>query len=339
MSPDRMIFLISVAVVISIITALSPVAGSEAMELSLIREAKISTLSQAFSDHEDGNQKMEASGVMVNDEFFLVVFDNTDKIARIHKSLLPHPDNGFLPGIRQVTVPLNEKGYEGITSSGDTLYALIEGHGKKHGAVVAYEMNGTSGQLQILNMGDTPLVDARDKGFEGLAHVSMDGNNYLLALCEGNLCKRDGPKNGGRLQVFERSHSGWRKTRTIALGDAADFEDYSGISIRPDGRMAIVSQEDSTVWIGWLLTQNGEWTITTEKILNFPRAVEVSCFGETYASKKGKPIKIYRYIEGVAWVDENTLVTVSDRRKKHKKKKSQRYRCKDQSIQVFSIPQ
>ena len=47
------------------------------------------------------------------------------------------------------------------------------------------------------------------------------------------------------------------------------------------------------------------------------------------------PGKDYGNVEGVAWLSSDTLVAVSDRRKKDQPK---RFAAKDQSIHVFRIP-
>jgi hypothetical protein len=83
-----------------------------------------------------------------------------------------------------------------------------------------------------------------NKGFEAVAHVRRNRQDYLLALCEGNKCKcgsKGRKPGGGRVHVFEREKKRWAHAGTIALPASLPFVDYSGMSI-DNGRVAIVSQ-------------------------------------------------------------------------------------------------
>ncbi|MBT8468922.1 MAG: hypothetical protein KJN97_09250 [Deltaproteobacteria bacterium] len=95
----------------------------------------------------------------------------------------------------------------------------------------------------------------------------------------------------------------------------AEFEDYAGISYR-DGRLAVVSQSSARVWIAEVDRKARLLVDGSQAIYRFP--------------KKG-----YCNVEGVAWLSEDTLVCVSD-----KKKGRQPEKCaeKDQSIHIFRIP-
>lgn len=87
------------------------------------------------------------------------------------------------------------------------------------------------------------------------------------------------------------------------------------------GRVVVTSQEDSAIWIG-------QMNMTTFEIegegttLHFPRS-EDGCNA------------IYCNIEGVQFIDEVRIMTVSD-----KAKKDQPWGCvaKDQSVQIFALP-
>ena len=104
-------------------------------------------------------------------------------------------------------------------------------------------------------------------------------------------------------------------SRSIELPAEAQFKDYSALAYR-DGRLAIVSQESARLWVAQVHTRT--------------RLVPKS--GAVYRF----PGKRYRNVEGIAWLSEDTLIAVSDRRKKH-----QPASCgaTDQSIHVFRIPE
>ena len=99
------------------------------------------------------------------------------------------------------------------------------------------------------------------------------------------------------------------------------FVDYSGMSL-DSGRVAIVSQVNSMLWVGHL--DEADWTWRNEgQLYEFPR------------SNNGA-IQ-YGNIEGVGWITSTRLVTVSDKRKK-KNQPDKELSEKDQSIHIFEIP-
>jgi hypothetical protein len=89
-----------------------------------------------------------------------------------------------------------------------------------------------------------------------------------------------------------------------------------------NGRVTIVSQVSSMLWVGNL--NEADWTWRDEgQLYEFPR------------SKNGE-IQ-YGNIEGVGWITPTRVVTVSDRRKK-KSQPDAALSEKDQSIHIFEIP-
>jgi hypothetical protein len=146
----------------------------------------------------------------------------------------------------------------------------------------------------------------------------------VLALCEGNKCK-SGKKGrepgGGRVQLFEKKKKNWQHAGTIALPTTVPFVDYSGMSI-DHGRVAIVSQVNSMLWVGQF--DEADWTWRDEgRLYNFPRSADGSI--------------LYGNIEGVGWLSPTRIVTVSDRRKKSEQP-DKALTEKDQSIHIFDIP-
>ena len=146
----------------------------------------------------------------------------------------------------------------------------------------------------------------------------------MLALCEGNKCKggNQGRKpGGGRVLLFEKKRKCWLHSRTISLPRSLPFVDFSGMSI-DNGRVAIVSQVNSMLWVGQL--DEPDWTRRNEgQLYEFPRSENGSIR--------------YGNIEGVGWISPTRIVTVSDRRKK-KDQPDKGLSEKDQSVHIFEIP-
>jgi len=87
------------------------------------------------------------------------------------------------------------------------------------------------------------------------------------------------------------------------------------------GRVAIVSQVNSMLWIGHL--DEAEWSWRDEgQLYEFPRS---NNGGIQYGN-----------IEGVGWISPIRIVTVSDRRKK-RNQPDEELSKKDQSIHIFEI--
>lgn len=282
--------------------------------LELVCERKIRDL----LPHSKPTERWEASGVLVRDGHCFVVFDDRVKIARLADDLRPN-DSNRLVGMSHV-----ECGYEGIAynATKERYYLLVEA--RKHGngcyksSIVEYD-----GKFKYLK--DRPLdfpFESNNKGFEAVAHVERDGQDYLLALCEGNKCKcgkKGRVPGGGRVQVFEKKKNSWRHFDTVALPTSVQFIDYSGMSI-DRGRVAVVSQVSSMLWIG----QFEDWTWRDAgQLYEFPRFEDGSIQ--------------YGNIEGVAWITPTRTVTVSDRRKKSCQPEKVLTE-KDQSVHIFDIP-
>lgn len=277
-------------------------------KLKLIREKKIYRLVPGWKK----SDRLEASGVaLLDEETALVIFDSLNLIACIDLSLQPSKKNRFIaaPGIGE--------GFEDIAIDHEEkrVYCVIETmedtDGKYRGFVSEYDHEGKFQRCERLETTFT----SPNKGFEGLAFLRRGGKQILYAMCEGNLCT-DAKSGGGRIQAFTRTFEGsWLWSHEVKLPESAEFEDYAGVSYR-DGRLAVVSQASARLWIG-SVDENAR------------KFVEGS--GSTYRF----PGKGYCNVEGIAWLNDDTLVAVSDQ-----KKKQQPDRCgkKDQSIHIFRLP-
>ncbi|MGH4034043.1 hypothetical protein ACQB60_34500 [Actinomycetota bacterium Odt1-20B] len=297
-------------------------------ELRLVKEAKIQDL---IGD--SAGSRLEASGVLYRDGVFLVVCDNLTSLIRISSELSPKsPENGVLQvpnrrkaaGRSQSGKGTEAEGYEDLAHDPvkDRYFTLSEAVPiKPKGFRARVQEHDSRLRLRGSALLDFPLTDA-NKGMEGLEWVERNGVGYLLGLCEGNRCaggKEGRRPGGGRIQVFRSGADQWDCTATIRLPASLPFEDYSSLSVR-DGRIAVLSQASSALWVGRLSTK--KWQVDEGTVYRLP------------TDAKGRTV--YGTPEGVSWVSSDHVVVVSDRAKKGAA--SDRYRAKDQSIHLFLLP-
>jgi hypothetical protein len=289
---------------------------AHAPTLELVRERKICDLIRC----DRSSKRWEASGVLARNGHFFVVFDDRTEIARIAVDLQPNGPNGLFGMAHAV------RGYEGIAYNADKqrYYLLVEARKHAKGCYKAIIVEYDS-EFNYLN--ERPLdftFKSDNKGFEAVAHARRNDEDYLLALCEGNFCqcgRKGRTPGGGRVHLFEKKRKCWGHVAEVELPEHIPFVDYSGMSL-DNGRVAIVSQENSMLWLGQF--DEAAWTWRDDgQLYEFPRADD----GEIR----------YGNIEGVAWVGPSRIVTVSDRRKKQTQP-DDRLCEKDQSIHLFDIP-
>jgi hypothetical protein len=280
-------------------------------DLRLVRERKLRELLP-------GSLVLEASGVVVRDGHYLVVFDNIRRIARIGSDLAPGSSEHVWVGRLR-----NGEGYEDIAYSASqrSFYALIEAEKHPDGTYKAIvEEYDAHYRFKGRRRVDVPF-EKRNRGFEGLCAVRSDGVDYLLALCEGNEGRagmRGSTPGGGRIHVLRASGQTWESIAQITLPSSLDFKDYSAVALR-ENRLAVVSQKSARMWIGRLRLK--DWTISGDgRTYDFPR------------NENGK--RLYCTVEGVDWLSDNSFVMVSD-----KCKKGYPDRCgrTDQSIHIFRL--
>jgi hypothetical protein len=280
-----------------------------------VSEAKIGGLLEC---HEP-KSRWEASGVLVMGRQFLVVFDDRAQIGRFSDDLRPNGANGLV-GMTDA-----DFGYEGIAHNAakQRYYLLVEARkhtgGHYQACAVEYDVDFKYVKERTIDF----EFESDNKGFEAIAHVRRELNDYLLALCEGNKCKcgKAGRKpGGGRVQLFEKKRKRWAHVGTIKLPDHLPFVDYSGMAV-DQGRVAVVSQVSSMMWVGEFDQAGWTWR-DAGRLYEFPRFEDGTIR--------------YGNIEGVGWISPTRIVTVSDRRKKSSQP-DKRPGEKDQSIHVFDI--
>jgi len=277
-------------------------------KLELVREEKLFRL----LPERNKNSRLEASGVALLDETTaLVIFDNLNLVARIDLSLKRCESNQLFPA------PSLGLGFEDIAIDQRDVhfFCLIEAlediDGVLRSFVAEYQCDGSFLRCSRL---ETRFQKA-NKGFEGLTHVRHKGREYLYALCEGNF-GASAKQGRGRVDVFTRTRDGdWEASHEIRLPKQAEFEDYAALAYR-DGQIAIVSQESARVWVAQINEQELTLVPHSDAVYRFPS-------------------KSYGNVEGIAWLSKDTLVAVSDRRKKQQ---SDRCAEKDQAIHVLRIP-
>jgi hypothetical protein len=275
--------------------------------LELIREEKLFRLIPGRTK----KSRLEASGVaLADDKTAFVVFDNLNQIARIELSLRGPASNRLLPA------PSLGAGFEDIAVDARTgrtfclVESVIDFDGVFRGYVSEYDRLGRFERCVRL----PPTFKKENKGFEGLAHVRHKRREHLYVLREGGYRTSNG--RTGRIDVFVRAANGlWQSSHLIHLPVSAKFKDYSALAYR-DHQVAIVSQESARLWVARLDEKTHAVIPGSDTVYRFP--------GRSYGT-----------VEGIAWLSADTLVAVSDRKKKGQ---PARFARTDQSIHVFRIP-
>ena len=170
----------------------------------------------------------------------------------------------------------------------------------------------------------------------------VNENLYILALCEGNHCSKEKKKKKDigniRVVIMKKRDSDdrdngchWETVRVVIIPESAAFLDYSAIDITSSGRVAIASQEDSSVWLGHASgISDGVIDPDAFEFSDFKSSVLLFPWG-------GGCHTVYCNIEGIHFINDEMLMAVSD---KMKSEGRQDFRCqeKDQSIHTFVIP-
>lgn len=279
------------------IDAASPTAPIvTAGELVLVREKKIAKVLDSDLD------AFEASGIAIENGRALVVFDNMTRMASIALDL----GIGTLgPGA------VGASQYEAIAV--DPEGALYVGIEAKEAVLAALDDDGTLVRTETTDL----RFDEDNRALEGLALITADGTKTALVLCEAPGCGDAGVRTG-RIRVLAQHGTTWTTTGALDLPAEAAFEDFSDLALRPAGDgsydVAVVSQQNSAVWLGTLTTH--PLALTSARVLAFPKELGVTR---------------YCNVEGIAFLDRSTLVAVSDEGSGDCKSKSE-------SIHVFTLP-
>jgi hypothetical protein len=300
-------------------TAVQKPTPDQPVTLELVGESKIGEILRARP-----GKRYEASGVRFKDGYLYVVFDDEPNILRIRPDWGTSEESPAL-----IETHVRTTGYEDITYQPfeKRWYCLIEASETRTGGFKP-RIDEFDESFRFIDSRwlDFP-VKRENKGIEGLSTLRYRGEDYVLGLCEGNLCKsgsagRDPGK--GRIQVFRRTDGDWQHAGTIKLPSSVLFEDYASLDLR-DRYVTVISQVSSAMWVGRVQSDPAGLDDLFEeesRTFLFPR------------DKQGRII--YCNLEGVTWLPDRRLVVVSDKAKADE----QASRCtrKDQSIHIFRLP-
>ena len=251
-----------------------------------------STFADLFGDE---LKRYEASGVVLVDQRVFVVCDNSHTILSIPADLDPDDVSSH---------ELKGKGssdFEGITVDRrrGRFYVVQEGV-KRKGKQDTPRLWELDDDFDIDDKHWLDLeLDGVGKGAEGIAHVHRDGEDYLFVLLEGNSGRDNdaGRERGnGRIEVFRRTKKSFKPVGRIDLPERAFFADYSGIDVR-DNRVVVISQASAQLWVGMLR----------------PDTFEFEDEGRAFRFLEDGSTTRYPVMEGVAWLDAQRVVVVSDR--------------------------
>lgn len=274
--------------------------------LHLDREVKISQLL-----HISGVTDYEASGVHFQNGYLYVVFDDMTKIGRVSPDLT---SGSYMSGGSSS----QNSQYEGITyDSNNTEHFYVITESSSQGRVIQYDSaaSGSSATTQTTDV----TFSSSNTGFEGVAWLRRNGNDYLLGLCEGQSCTSTiGGSLPGAIKVLAQSGTSWVTEATLYLPSSANFADFSDIALLPqqDGtfKVAVTSQESKRLWIGTLSATS--WSFLDS--------------GTVYAF----PSSSYCNIEGVTFLSATQLAMVSDMTTDT----TSPCNDKDEMVHVFSLP-
>ncbi len=302
-----------------------PALSSATGGLKLLKESPIQDLLAG----DDRRDRLEASGVTKRGADLFVAFDNMSQIARLNADLSANAAGSVWRGGQEEKV-----GYEAIVwvEARSRFFTVIEAveaveagddadkKKKKKDKRFKAQIRAFDQDMGLQSEGAVGFeFESENKGLEGLA-VLGDGE-LVLGLCEGQGCRKKA-KEGGRgvvLVLEPEEGGGWKPARELELPKLASFGDYADIAVAPDGRVAVVSQEDASIWIG-ALTPDAQGFQGEGKVWPLPRDAD----GQV----------CYCNVEGVAWIDDRRLVLVSD---KAKDDQPAACRPKQESIHLFEV--
>ncbi len=198
--------------------------------------------------------------------------------------------------------------------------------------ITTVKINADNTDYEIINQCPVDFILAYDnKGFESIMYIhTLDGEAYMLGLCEGNYClggSQGADPGNGRIVVsqleFFADGCVWKPQKTITIPISAYFADYSGMAFNyATKKFAVLSQENAAVWIGDFDIEKVDFSSEEGVLYHLPRS-DTTC--QT----------VFCNAEGIQWLDNYRLLIASD-----KAKSTQPYWCgpHDQSIGIFAMP-
>ena len=275
-----------------------------------VAEAKVYKLIPDYDSDDD----FEASGVQYLNGYFYVVFDNRFKIGKIKSTLPVNSSSNKL-----LSSGSGDSGFEAITyDNNNTANFFVAEEAVAHNGAYSPRIREYDADMNYQNSlwAEYTFSEAnKNKGFEGIAWLFRDGNDYILGLVEGT----------GKIPVLKKTSSKWEFVTEITLPSSVTFDDYSDITLHGN-KIAITSQEDGQIWVGTLSATS--WSITGGTAYELPKG---SSSGVVGAGTN----MLYGNIEGISFITDNQIVLVSDK-VKDDQPAYQKY--KDQSVHIFNLP-
>mmetsp|Transcript_2562 Transcript_2562/g.4346 ORF Transcript_2562/g.4346 Transcript_2562/m.4346 type:complete len:422 (+) Transcript_2562:53-1318(+) len=309
-----------------------------------LKQVRESPFLGLFKDLKNFTQ-FEGSSITYAKGMFYIVFDSLRALGRVNEQFQ-------FRGAENVLIPEDagetESQFEGLQymPSTDSFIAVRESiEHDSHGLVplteeIIINKNGDMWTLgEVCPVKFYGLEDV-NKGWESIYYYEEGGDKFLLGVCESNYCKTilgddpPGLQRGNGRAVLTKHVKGddedschWEVVKEMNIPEEAYFLDYAGIAFyggptnaQKGSRVALVSQEDSAIWVGEFDWEALEF-VPGGKVFHFPR--DVNCD------------KMYCNVEGLYWLDSQRLIFASDR-----SKSIQPFTCiaKDQSVHIMSLP-
>lgn len=277
--------------------------------LALVKERKISNLFGASADY-------EASGIQVLGNDLYVVFDDMNQIAKIPTTLTAGTAT-YTPGTLSAS---GDPQYEAITLDTNGTQHFYLSREVSPASIVQLDGAGSAQGEEYQSTG-VSFPDDDNKGFEGLAWVRRNNDDYLLALCEaGNCGGTTGTSIPGMIKVLRQTGSSWTMDTPISLcGNTSCttgiFSDYSDIALFPlaggSYKVAITSQESKQLWIGTLSATS--WTLSAGTIYNYPSSSYCNVEGVTFLTATRLALASDQYLGSTSsCYDEDESIHIVD---------------------------
>eukprot|EP00551_Chaetoceros_affinis_P011121 CAMPEP_0203667452 /NCGR_PEP_ID=MMETSP0090-20130426/4285_1 /ASSEMBLY_ACC=CAM_ASM_001088 /TAXON_ID=426623 /ORGANISM="Chaetoceros affinis, Strain CCMP159" /LENGTH=590 /DNA_ID=CAMNT_0050531621 /DNA_START=26 /DNA_END=1798 /DNA_ORIENTATION=+ len=271
--------------------------------------------------HEHHNEKKNANETIIGGEVV-----NATNVTNV-----PNETRSVIDGAK------NETTNDTSQASGDN--QKIVTNSSFHAIIEELIIDDDESDYKIAEQCSTEFeFEGDSKGFEGAFGMpGSDGQFYIIGLCEGNFCSetRKFDAGNGQMIMMKKTITGsnciWETVKMIPIPKSAYFRDYSDIEVRPNGKVAITSQEDSQLWVGQLLGV-AKGIIDPNVIAFDEQKFDLYDFPKSYGCQT-----VYCNIEGITFISDEMIMAVSDKMKKHGK---QPYWCleKDQSVHAFILP-
>jgi len=254
------------------------------------------------------SSKIEASGVYYNNGNYYIIFDNLHKIAIIKQDFSIINSNQWLGKERAK----RKSGFEGITYNPLTNKYLVVQESEKFQNKIIPVIHEFTHDFETSDSYDIDfLLKNENKGAEGITFFKIKNESYILLLFEKPNTLNQSTNEVGNILVLKKKNGYYEEFAYLSLPKNVNFDDFSDIAWN-GSKIAVLSQESSSLWVGEL-TEELTWKNA----------------GNTYYFPKREGEYLYCNLEGISWINETTIVLVSDT-----SKKKQPSICKEKSEMI-----